>query len=324
MAGEVQRGPLDVYRTVRRRFGIYTGSLALLTALGLSFAGLRGVGPWGWFALAALVGVAGAAWGVRIALGSATRAKPTAGPRRTRDRSSTRVAAEIPGADDASGSDRIDYLTALRHEFRTPLNAVLGFSDVLLSGIDGEVNTSQREDLEIIRASGIRLRILLDCALDLSQLVDGDLRLGTERTDVRDLVARVAVEAQQLWSGKRQADCILPSSPCPLDVDEARLRRSLLVLADFLATEHRDAVVAVRLASSNDHLAIEVSAEPSKGMTLHTIPTPAEVLATEDVQEIRRWPIAVTSEVIARHDGTLYRGDEPCRFMIRLPLGPGP
>lgn len=323
MVGEVQRGPLDVYRTVRRRFGIYTGSLAVLTALGLSFAGLRGVGSWGWFALAALVGVAGAARGVRIVLAAPRLGKATADPRRTRDGSSTPVATEILPGNEVSDSDRIDYLTALRHEFRTPLNAVLGFSDVLLSGIDGEVNTSQREDLEIIRASGIRLRILLDGALDLSRLADGDLRLDTERTDVRDVVARVAVEAQQLWSGKRQADCILPSSPCPIDADEARLRRSLLVLADFLATEHRDAVVAVRLAPSNDHLAIEVSAEPSKGMTLHAIPTPAEVLATEDVQEIRRWPIAVTSEVIARHDGTLYRGDEPCRFMIRLPLGAG-
>ena len=50
--------------------------------------------------------------------------------------------------DEVAGDEEADYLTALRHEFRTPLNAVLGFSDVLLSGIDGEVNESQREDLE--------------------------------------------------------------------------------------------------------------------------------------------------------------------------------
>jgi K+-sensing histidine kinase KdpD len=209
---------------------------------------------------------------------------------------------------------------ALRHEFRTPLNAVLGFSDVLLSGIDGEVNDSQREDLEIIRASGIRLRILLDSALDLSQLIGGELRLDAERTDVRELVARVAQEAGQLWSNKRTAGCTLPQEPCVTDVDEARLRRSILVLADFLATGHREADISLSLAHSHDHLAIEVTAERSDRLALGALPTPAEVLASEDAAEIRRWPVAVTSEIIARHDGSLYHGDAPSRFLIRLPM----
>jgi len=225
------------------------------------------------------------------------------------------------GPQSKTAPDEVDYLMALRHEFRTPLNAVLGFSDVLLSGIDGDVNDSQREDLEIIRASGIRLRILLDTALDLSQLAGGELRLDEDRADVRELVARVAVEAAQLWSNKRTAGCTLPEGPCITDVDEARLRRSILVLADFLATDHRDADIGLSLVLSDDHIVIEVTAEPSDRQTLGAIPTPAEVLASEDATEIRRWPVAVTSEVIARHQGSLYHGSAPSRFLIRLPLG---
>jgi K+-sensing histidine kinase KdpD len=216
--------------------------------------------------------------------------------------------------------DEVDYLMALRHEFRTPLNAVLGFSDVLLSGIDGDVSDSQREDLEIIRGSGIRLRILLDSALDLSQLSTGELRLNAERVDVRELVARVAEEAGQLWSNKRTARCTLPRDACITSVDESRLRRSILVLADFLAADQRDADIALTLALSGDYLTIEVVADPSTGPTLGTLPTPAEILASEDAMEIRRWPVAVTSEVIARHEGSLYHGDSPSRFRIRLPL----
>jgi hypothetical protein len=225
-----------------------------------------------------------------------------------------------PGQSVQSSDDDVDYLMALRHEFRTPLNAVLGFSDVLLSGIDGEVNDSQREDLEIIRASGIRLRILLDSALDLSQIVDGELRLDADRTDVRDLVARVAVEAGQLWSNKRTAGCTLPDGPCIAAVDEARLRRSILVLADFLATDHRDANIGLSVVLSEGHVAIEVTADPSDRLTIDALPTPAEILASEDANEIRRWPVAVTSEVIARHGGSLYHGHAPSRFLIRLPL----
>ena len=316
---------VEVCRVAMKRFGAYTAAVALLTGLGLFFlAGVRSAESWGWFALASVGGVVGVVWGIRSALGS--RAEGAGLSRQDPNVAGPEPSAE-PAPEEAASSpqlqsdpDDVDYLMALRHEFRTPLNAVLGFSDVLLSGIDGEVNDSQREDLEIIRASGIRLRILLDCALDLSQLADGELRLDADRADVRELVARVAVEAGQLWSNKRTAGCTLPEGVCITEVDEARLRRSILVLADFLATDHRDADIGLSLVLSDDHLAIEVTADPSDRLTLGALPTPAEVLASEDATEIRRWPVAVTSEVIARHDGSLYHGDAPSRFLIRLPL----
>jgi signal transduction histidine kinase len=219
-----------------------------------------------------------------------------------------------------TGPDDVDYLRALRHEFRTPLNAVLGFSDVLLSGIDGDVNESQREDLEIIRASGIRLRVLLDSALDISQLADGELRLDVDQVDVRALVGRAAVEAGQLWSNKREARCELPEGPCVADVDEARLRRSILVLVDFLATHHRDASISMSLRPSADHLGIELTAEATERPSLDALPSPEEVLAAEDASTIRQWPVAVTSELVGLHGGSLYHGSTPARFRIRLPL----
>ena len=63
-----------------------------------------------------------------------------------------------------------------------------------------------------------------------------------ERVDVREVVSRAAEEAVQLWSNKRDTSCVLPEAPCIAEADEARLRRSILVLADFIATSHRDAV----------------------------------------------------------------------------------
>jgi signal transduction histidine kinase len=310
---------VEVRRIASVRFGMYTSLLALLMGLGLFFvADVRGAESWSLFALASLGGIVGAAWGIRSVPG-----RPESGLVEPAPSAGAAPKDEAPSSPVGSEPDDVDYLMALRHEFRTPLNAVLGFSDVLLSGIDGEVNDSHREDLEIIRASGIRLRILLDSAFDLSLLADGELRLDADRADVRELVARVAVEAGQLWSNKRTAGCTLPEGSCITTVDEARLRRSILVLADFLATVHREAKISLSLAVSDDHVAIEVTADPSDRLTLNALPTPAEVLASEDASEIRRWPVAVTSEIIARHEGSLYHGDAPSRFLIRLPLREG-
>jgi len=309
------------------RSGLYASILGALTALGLLFfGGIRGAESWAWFAVATLAGILGVVWSARSALDlGGERVEPEgAEPSVAESEPIGTVAPEAaPSSEARPQSEEVDHLMALRHEFRTPLNAVLGFSDVLLSGIDGDVNDSQREDLEIIRASGIRLRILLDSALDLSQLAGGELRLDAERTDVRELIARVADEAGQLWSNKRVAGCTLPEGSCVAEVDEARLRRSILVLADFLATDHREATIALSLAPTDDHLAIEVTADPSDRLSLGALPTSVEVLASEDPTEIRRWPLAVTSEIIARHDGSLYHGDAPSRFLIRLPLRGG-
>jgi len=312
-------------RVVIARFGGYFSLLALLTGLGLFFlAGARDAGSWLGFGLATLVGVVGALWAARAALESGAEPVDSDEVERRNDESGGPdgpVGSEAPPSRETrSHPDDVDYLMALRHEFRTPLNAVLGFSDVLLSGIDGEVNDSQREDLEIIRGSGIRLRILLDSAMDLSQLATGELRLNAERVDVRELMARAAIEAAQLWSNKRVTRCALPDETCIATVDEARLRRSILVLADFLAADHRGSNIALSLARSNDHLAIEVTAESSSRLTLGSLPTVTEILASEDAREIRRWPVAVISEIIARHEGSLYHGDGPSRFRIRLPL----
>jgi K+-sensing histidine kinase KdpD len=228
------------------------------------------------------------------------------------------VGADV-GRDEASVDTEVDYLTALRHEFRTPLNAVLGFSDVLLSGIDGELNESQREDLEIIRASGIRLKLLIDSALDLSQLAGDKLLLNADPIDVRELVARVVSEAGQLWSNKRSAKCVLPEEACTSEGDESRLRRSILVLADFLATDHRDSDIELSLARSEAYLAIEITAGSSDLLSFDALPTTSDVLASEDASEIRRWPVAVTAELISRHQGSLYHGSSPSRFLVRLP-----
>lgn len=316
---------VNLQQVVSLRIGAFAGALGGVTSLGLFFvADLRDPATWLFVLLATVFGVPGFAfWGRALVRRTSSESPPVSDAQSE----PPAVAQPPPGEpetnlepDSRAELDEVDYLMALRHEFRTPLNAVLGFSDVLLSGIDGEVNESQREDLEIIRASGIRLRILLDSALDLSQLAEGSLRLDREQVDVRDLLSRVAAEAEQLWSNKRCASCVLPEGPCLAEVDEARLRRSVLVLLEFLGTDHRDAEISIRLDPGEEFLAVEIAAASTDRLTLDALPTPAEVLGSEDPTKIRRWPVAVTSEVIVRHGGALYHGDAPSRFRIRLPM----
>lgn len=302
------------------RLGAHAVTLASITGLGMFVVGpAPGTNSWWAFAFATAVAFSLTAVWARAALRK-TDADSSQSPEITPPVPvSSKPRPDATSRNDGRDAKDVDYLRALRHEFRTPLNAVLGFSDVLLSGIDGEVNPSQREDLEIIRASGIRLRILLDSALDLSQLLEGELRPELERVDARELVRRASVEAGQLWSNKRAARCSLPADACVVEVDEARLRRCILVLSDLLATSHRHAEIAIDLMVSEDHLAIGIAASPSEGAPLDGLPSPSEVLIAEDLAQIRRWPVAVASELVTLLGGSLYHGQAPSRFLVRLP-----
>lgn len=92
--------------------------------------------------------------------------------------------------------DKIDFLAVMSHELRTPLNTILGFSDLLLEGLEGSINPGQREDLRIIRESGDHLLGLVNDILDLSALRAGQVRAEFTEVDLGALGRMVLEEAE--------------------------------------------------------------------------------------------------------------------------------
>jgi signal transduction histidine kinase len=56
-----------------------------------------------------------------------------------------------------SEQDPDEFLRSVNHELRTPLNSILGFSELLLSDVEGRITDGQRENLEVVQRSGQRL-----------------------------------------------------------------------------------------------------------------------------------------------------------------------
>ena len=70
-----------------------------------------------------------------------------------------------------------EFLANMSHELRTPLNAVIGLSDVLASGLFGNVNDEQADSLEMINTSGKHLLELINDILDISKIAAGEFEL---------------------------------------------------------------------------------------------------------------------------------------------------
>jgi len=94
-----------------------------------------------------------------------------------------------------------NFLATVSHELRTPLTSIIGYSEMLLEGIAGEVVGEQREFVATIREKGDQLLTLIKGLLDLSKLESGTMSLRKATLDVapvvKDVVQTIAPHAKK-------------------------------------------------------------------------------------------------------------------------------
>jgi PAS domain S-box-containing protein len=123
------------------------------------------------------------------------------------------------------------FLANMSHELVTPLNSVIGFSELLAEGSAGELNELQRQYLGNIMASGRHLLDLVNDIRDLAKIEAGRLQLEPQPTDVGALLGEIAqcLVERACEQGIVLATELEPNLP-PVEVDPLRLRQVVLHL----------------------------------------------------------------------------------------------
>ena len=122
------------------------------------------------------------------------------------------------------------FLATMSHEFRTPLNAILGFTQLMQ--MDAAVPAAQQTRLQLMRDSGLHLLELINDVLDMASIEAGKVSLKLSATDLRALLD-MACDSVRLRAEQKSLSFDLdvdPRLPAQVLVDGQRLRQVLLNL----------------------------------------------------------------------------------------------
>jgi signal transduction histidine kinase len=117
----------------------------------------------------------------------------------TSDRERELLRAAVKEAHDqalASSRAKSEFLATMSHEMRTPLNAVVGYAELLDLELAGTLNAAQHSYIERIRLASTRLLALISDVLDLAKLDAGRLVLAHERGSVGETIASAIGDVQ--------------------------------------------------------------------------------------------------------------------------------
>jgi PAS domain S-box-containing protein len=152
------------------------------------------------------------------------------------------------------------FIGVISHEFRTPLTAIIGYTDLLSSGISGALTPAQDRQLERIRASAWHLTQMVDEILTFSRIEAGRETVHFEEVDVcfvgRECVSLMAPAAAAKGLG---IVCELPDATLNVSCDGGKLRQILLNLLGNAVkfTEKGGIVLRIRIDGGDVELCIQ-------------------------------------------------------------------
>lgn len=157
---------------------------------------------------------------------------------------------------EAADKLKSDFIANVSYELRTPLNTIIGFTEILTNQYFGPLNPQQITYCHNILASSQTLLTLVNDILDLAMIQAGYMNLNTTQQSLSNLLK----DSLQLVMIKAETKKIklLPPDNIPLiylNVDESRFNQAIFnILMNLIKFTHEGETIHITFQSTPDHL----------------------------------------------------------------------
>jgi signal transduction histidine kinase len=162
---------------------------------------------------------------------------------------------------EASSNAKSKLLSNTSHELRTPLNSIIGFSDMLTSGIYGELTPEQGNRVQIIADSARYLLKLINDLLEVSLVQQGKLALEKQPVNIAELLESVLAIIQNDCARNAITISVASAPALPtVVVDPTRIRQVLYnILSNAVKFTPGGGQISVRLAARGTDVVVAVT-----------------------------------------------------------------
>ena len=162
--------------------------------------------------------------------------------------------------------DLTHFISAEAHDLRSPFNRILGFTKVVLKGMDGPLTDMQKEDLNTVYANSAQALNTINNLVDAARLTLKQKQPAWQEVKLNDLVGQAIAHWQQYHPSQTiEIQTEIPHTSTTLEGDENLLR---LLLAHSIACVYlcvKDpSAITLKAESDNEsvHFAVRCTGTP--------------------------------------------------------------
>ncbi|MBM2851041.1 MAG: multi-sensor signal transduction histidine kinase, partial [Anaerolineales bacterium] len=226
------------------------------------------------------------------------------------------------------------FLANMSHELRTPLNSILGFTDVMLEGLDGALTDLMESDLKVIQKNGKHLLNLINDVLDMAKIEAGKMSLSLERFNLQEVLEEVVEITGPLARDKALALQIAtgptgPTDELDLTADRIRLRQVMINLVGNAIKFTEQGGITLQAMQHNGSVRVAIQ-DTGLGIPPDKLEAIFEAFSQVDTSTTRKASgtglgLPISRRLIELHGGRLWAESsgipgEGSTFFVELPL----
>jgi signal transduction histidine kinase len=159
-----------------------------------------------------------------------------------------------------------DFISWAAHDLKSPLNAMIGFTKVVMKGIDGPVTELQITDLNTAYVNGQRMLKLTNNLIDMARLNNGEIKIELSSGDLTQTISETA-NRWKLQNPLKSIQIEINMSVAVFNFDMLRMRQIINSLLTYAANHVAEEGKLTLLAGDDDkNIRIDIKSSGKKAV----------------------------------------------------------